>query len=88
MAKSGITQAQDAMKDQGPPAAGGNIEQMKNAFFDTCEKFGQNAGMGDTSKVGWFQATVEAAWQGIVVPPSTRRKKGDHMAPLSDPEQA
>src|SRR3954467_1425994 len=65
-----------------------NMDAQREGFFDQCSQFGTNAGAGDTSKVGWFQATVEAAWQGIIVPAAGRRKKGDISSPLTDAEIA
>lgn len=82
---SGVSKAQQAMTQ--PVTAGGNLEAQRQGFFDQCGQFGTNAGAGDTSKVAWFQATVEAAWQGIVSP-GTRRKKGDTTSPPSDAEMA
>lgn len=80
-----VAKAQAAMTaPQGTPS---NMEAQRQGFFDQCSQFGTNAGAGDTSKVGWFQATVEAAWQGIVGP-AGRRKKGDTTSPPSDAEMA
>jgi hypothetical protein len=70
-----------------PPKTPSNMEAQREGFFDQCQQFGTNAGAGDTSKVGWFQATCEAAWQGIVAP-SARRKKGDTTTPPGDAEVA
>lgn len=82
-----VKQAKDAMAANltAPPTS--NIEAQRQGFFQTCEQFGTNAGAGDTSKVGWFQAMTEAAWQGIVAP-ATRRKKGDTNKAPTDPELA
>jgi hypothetical protein len=66
------------------PSPHDNLEPFRQSFFDQCEQFGSNAGAGDTSKVGWFQATCEAAWQGYVSP-GARRKPGD---PPNDAEIA
>jgi len=80
-----VAKAQAAMTaPQTPPS---NLEAQKQGFFEQCDQFGTNAGAGDTSKVGWFQATVEAAWQGYIAP-AARRKRGDITAPLSDSEMA
>jgi hypothetical protein len=78
-----VAKATAAMTAPGPKH---NEEAMREGFFKQCEQFGTNAGAGDTSKVGWFQATVEAAWQGIIVP-GARRPKG-HAGPLNDAERA
>jgi hypothetical protein len=83
-----VAKAQAAMTtNTAPPKTPSNMEAQREGFFDQCGQFGTNAGAGDTSKVGWFQATVEAAWQGIVAP-SGRRKKGDITTPPGDAEVA
>ena len=79
-----VAKAQAAMTAPPPPS---NIEAQRQGFFDQCTQFGTNAGAGDTSKVGWFQATVEAAHMGWIVP-AVRRRKGDTTSPPSDPEIA
>lgn len=78
-----VAKATQAMTDNQPPAS--NMEAQRQGFFDQCSQFGTNAGAGDTSKVGWFQATVEAAWQGVVGP-AGRRKPGDNTP--TDAERA
>lgn len=81
-----VAKAQHAMTaNQASPTS--NIEAQRQGFFETCAQFGTNAGAGDTSKVGWFQAITEASWQGIIIP-STRRRKGDTTSPASDAEVA
>ena len=79
-----VAKAQAAMTTPNAPS---NIDAQRQGFFEQCTQFGTNAGAGDTSKVGWFQATVEAAWQGIIVP-AGRRRKGDTTSPPTDPEIA
>ncbi len=80
-----VAKAQAAMTAPPPPQT--NMETQRQGFFDVCSQFGTNAGAGDTSKVGWFQAMTEAAWQNIIGPAS-RRKKGDTTSPPSDAETA
>lgn len=79
-----VAKAQAAMT---APATPSNMDAQRQGFFDQCRTFGTNAGAGDTSKVGFFQATCEAAWQGIIAP-AGRRKRGDTTSPPTDPEIA
>ena len=80
-----VAKAQAAMT--APTTNPTNMQAQREGFFNQCASFGTNAGAGDTSKIGFFQATVEAAWQGIIGP-AGRRKKGDITSPPTDPEIA
>lgn len=82
-----VKKAQDAMLANVGPGHNQPPPDAREGFFEQCKIFGTNAGAGDTSKVGWFQALTEAAWQGVIIPGS-RRKKGDTTSPPSDAEMA
>lgn len=45
-----------------PPSA------QKQAWLDQCTAFGEAAGTGATSLVGWYQATVQAAFRDEIEP--------------------
>lgn len=72
-APSGVTQAKQAMAAQGSnPGPGHNSGVSPNpnpdGWLKSCVAWGEKAGAGDTSKVGWFQETVGAAYRGDIIP--------------------
>ena len=46
-----------------PSAVGHNSDALKQAWLDECAKFGEQAGAGEVSEIGWMQATVERAYR-------------------------
>jgi len=45
------------------PAAGHNSDARKQAWLDECRTFGEMAGAGDTSLLGWMQGIVQRAYR-------------------------
>lgn len=64
---SGVTQAAEAMRARQHNQPPEPIHDP-SAWFEQCTKFGEMAGAGDTSKVGWFIDMAERAWRGEITP--------------------
>lgn len=48
--------------------ANSGVSAAQQAWLDQCTAFGEQAGSGATSLVGWFQSTVQAAYRGEIEP--------------------
>ena len=57
------------------PAPASNEDAMREAYFGRCTTWGEKAGAGDTSKVGWILDTAQTAWD-----PNSPIGKGDKAA--------